>query len=71
MWEFCINISNKNINTSKKLYHSLKDFCTNWGGVVTTYERCDNISIIVACDECDENRYKHFLTNLTYAPVPQ
>lgn len=64
MWEFCINMSDKNISASKKIYLALKDFCKEYNGIVTTYERCENISILVSAEKCDENRYKHFIANL-------
>lgn len=64
MWEFCVNLSDKNIHASKKIYLALKDFCKEYNGIVTTYERCGNISILVTAEKCDENRYKHFLINL-------
>ena len=64
MWELSINLSDKNIKASKKIYLALKDFCKDFGGLVTTYERCGNISILVSADECDENRFKHFIVNL-------
>lgn len=64
MWEFCINMSDKNITASKKIYLALKDFCKEYNGIVTTYERCGNISILVSAENCDENRYKHFIANL-------
>lgn len=64
MWEFCINMSDKNISASKKIYLALKDFCKEYNGIVTTYERCGNISILVSAENCDENRYKHFIANL-------
>ncbi len=64
MWEFCINLSDKNILVSKKIYLSIKEFCKEYNGFVTTYERCGNISILVSADNCDENRYKHFICNL-------
>ena len=37
MWEFSINLSDKNIEISKKIYLSLKGFCKEYGGIVTTY----------------------------------
>ena len=64
MWEFCVNLSDKNMLASKKIYLALKDFCKEYNGIVTTYERCGNISILVSAEKCDENRYKHFLINL-------
>jgi len=64
MWEFCINVSDKNISSSKKIYLALKDFCKNYNGLVTTYERCGNISILASCEECDSSRFKHFIENL-------
>lgn len=64
MWEFCINLSDKNINASKKVYLALKDFCKEYNGIVTTYERCSSISILVTAENCDETRYKHFISNL-------
>lgn len=64
MWEFCINMSDKNIESSKKIYLALKDFCKEYGGIVTTYERCGKISILVSADSCDENRIKHYILNL-------
>lgn len=64
MWEFCINISDKNILISKKIYLALKDFCKEYNGIVTTYEHCGNVSILISAENCDENRYKHFLANL-------
>lgn len=64
MWEFCVNLSDKNLLASKKIYLALKDFCKEYNGIVTTYERCGNISILVSAEKCDENRYKHFLINL-------
>ena len=60
MWEFCINLSNENIAASKKVYLALKEFCKEYNGIVTTYERCGNISILVSAEKCDENRLKHF-----------
>lgn len=64
MWEFSINLSDNNIDIAKKLYISLKSFCSSHGGVVTTYERCNNISIMIACENCDENRFKHYINNI-------
>jgi len=64
MWEFCINLSNENIAASKKVHLALKEFCKEYNGIVTTYERCGNISILVSAEKCDENRLKHFLSNL-------
>lgn len=64
MWEFGINISDKNILISKKIYLNLKTFANEYGGLVTTYERCGNISILITCDESDENRFKHHISNL-------
>lgn len=64
MWEFGINVSDKNIHISKKIYFALKNFCAEYGGLVTTYERCEKISILVSCEECDQNRFKHFIVNL-------
>ncbi|MBQ7884471.1 MAG: hypothetical protein IJ318_00035 [Clostridia bacterium] len=64
MWEFCVNLSDKNILASKKIYLALKDFCKVYNGLVTTYERCGNISVLVSAEKCDENRFKHFLANL-------
>ena len=64
MWEFCINISDKNITSSKRIYLALKEFCKNYNGLVTTYERCGNISILTSCEECDSNRLKHYIENL-------
>lgn len=64
MWEFCVNLSDKNMLASKKIYLALKDFCKEYNGIVTTYERCGNISILISAEKCDENRYKHFLINL-------
>ena len=64
MWEFCINMSDMNISASRKIYLALKDFCKEYNGIVTTYERCGNISILVSAENCDENRYKHFIANL-------
>lgn len=64
MWEFCINLSDKNIALSKKIYLALKDFCKEFNGIATTYERCGSISILVSAESCDEARYKHFISNL-------
>ena len=64
MWEFCVNLSDKNICASKKIYLALKDFCKEYNGIVTTYERCGSISILVSAEKCDENRYKHFFANI-------
>lgn len=64
MWEFCINLSDKNISASKKVYLALKDFCKEYSAVVTTYERCGNISILVSAESCDEARFKHFISNV-------
>ncbi len=64
MWEFCINLSDKNISASKKIYLALKDFCKDFNGIVTTYERCDSISILVSCEKCDEMRIKHYIGQL-------
>ena len=64
MWELGINVSDKNIHISKKIYLALKGFCAEYGGMVTTYERCEKISVLVSCESCDENRFKHFITNL-------
>lgn len=64
MWEFGINTSNSNVAISKKIFLNLKKFCNDFGGLVTTYERCGNISILVTCDKCDETRYKHYISNL-------
>ncbi len=64
MWEQCITLPDKYINFSKKIYLALKSFCVEYGGIVTTYERCGNISILVSSDKCEENRFKHFIVNL-------
>ena len=64
MWELSINLSDKNVQASKKMYLQLKDFCREYGGIVTTYERCGNISILVSANACDENRFKHFVSNI-------
>ncbi len=64
MWEFSINLSDKNIAISKKIYLALKDFCKEYNGIVTTFERCGSVSILVTAEECDESRYKHFIGNL-------
>ena len=64
MWEFCINLSDKNVLASKKAYLLLKDFCKEYNGIVTTYERCGNISILVSAEECDEARFKHYIANI-------
>ena len=64
MWEFCINLPDKNIESSKRIYLALKEFCKNYNGVVTTYERCGNISILSSCENCDSSRLKHFIENL-------
>lgn len=64
MWELSINLSDSKMETSKKIYLKLKEFCLNLGGLVTTYERCEKISILVSAENCDENRFKHFITNL-------
>lgn len=64
MWEFCINMSDKNIELSKKIYLALKSFCKEYGGIVTTFERCGKISILVSAERCDENRIKHYISNL-------
>lgn len=61
MWEFCINISDKNILISKRIFLALKSFCNEYGGIVTTYERCGKISILITCDECDSIRFKHYI----------
>ena len=63
MWEFCINISDKNIPSSKRIYTALKNFCLEYNGIVTTYERCGNISILVSASECDQKRFEHFIEN--------
>lgn len=63
MWEFSINLSDKNIDASRKIYLALKDFCKEYGGLVTTYERCNNISILISAEKCDEKRFKHFIIN--------
>ena len=39
MWELSINLADKNVKIAKKIYIILKDFCKNYGGIVTTYER--------------------------------
>ena len=64
MWEFCINLSDKNISASKKIYLALKGFCRDFNGIVTTYERCGKISILVSCEKCDEMRIKHYIEQL-------
>lgn len=64
MWEFCINITDKDVLISKKIYTELKEFCKNYNGVVTTFERCGKISILISAEQCDESRYKHFISNL-------
>lgn len=64
MWEFCINLSDKNISASRKVYLALKEFCKEYNGIVTTYERCGSISILITAEKCDENRFKHFIANL-------
>lgn len=64
MWELSINIGEKNVKTAKKIYTTLKEFCKNYGGIVTTYERLGTISILISCNKCDENRIKHFIENL-------
>lgn len=64
MWEFCINISDKNVAISKKIYLSLKKFYNEYKGIVTTYERCGSISILISAELCDEARYKHYISNL-------
>ncbi|MBE7082919.1 MAG: hypothetical protein E7378_04550 [Clostridiales bacterium] len=64
MWEFCINLTDENIALSKKIYISLKQFCKQYGGIVTTYERCGCISILVSANKCDAERIKHFVQNL-------
>lgn len=64
MWELSINISDKNIQASKKIYLALKDFCKSYSGIVTTYERCGCISILVSANESDVSRFKHFVKNL-------
>lgn len=64
MWEFAINISEDNILISKKIYLALKKFCSEYGGLVTTYERCGNISILISAEECDSQRFKHYISNL-------
>lgn len=64
MWEFAINASEESINISKKIYLALKKFCSEYGGLVTTYERCGNISVLVSCEVCDSGRFKHFISNL-------
>jgi len=63
MWEFCVNLSDKNINIAKKFYTKLKDICKDFNGIVTTYERCGKISILISAEKCDESRIKHFLKN--------
>ena len=63
MWEFCINLSDKNILASKRIFLDLKKFCKDFNGIITTYERCGNISILISAEECDENRFKHFISN--------
>lgn len=63
MWEFCINLSDKNIMASKKIYLSLKKFCSEYNGIVTTYDRCGSISILVSCEKCDESRLKHYIVS--------
>ncbi|MBO7528029.1 MAG: hypothetical protein J6T74_09125 [Clostridia bacterium] len=64
MWEFCISLSDKNLAISKKIYMALKEYCKNYNGIVTTYERCGNISILLSCEECDSARLKHYIENL-------
>ena len=49
--------------SSKKIYLALKQFCIEYNGIVTTYERCGYISILISADDCDKNRYKHFIEN--------
>ena len=64
MWELGINLNDSNIHISKKIYIALKHFCAEYGGIVTTFERCDKISILISCEDCDQNRFKHFIANL-------
>lgn len=64
MWEFSINLSDNNINLSKKIYALLKNFCKDYGAIITTYERCGHISILISVDACDEARIKHFISNI-------
>lgn len=64
MWELSINLSDKNNKIAKKAYQALKQFCTENNGIVTTYERCGNISILISCEQSDSARYKHFVSNL-------
>ena len=64
MWELGINVSDKNLHISKKIYLALKSFCAEYGGIVTTFERCEKVSILVSAEKCDENRFKHFIINL-------
>ena len=61
MWEFCINLSDKNFDITKNFYNVLKLFCKDYNGIVTTYERCGKISILISAEKCDEKRIKHFL----------
>lgn len=48
----------------KKIYIQLKNFCKDYGGIVTTYERLGTISILISCNMCDQNRIKNFVENL-------
>ena len=61
MWELCINLSDKQLGISKKIYGVLKPFCREYNGIITTYEKCGNISILVSCNKCDQSRFKHFI----------
>ena len=64
MWEFSINISDRYIHISKKIYLQLKEYCNKYSGIVTTFESCDQISILVSCDMYEQNRLKHYIKGL-------
>lgn len=63
MWEFSIVLSSENAELAKFIYKQLLDVVEELEGVITSFESCGKISIILACSMLEKPRLEYHINN--------
>ena len=64
MWEFSINLTLQNLDAGKYIYQELKKLSSQFGSVVTSYERGGFMTIVVACESFDKIRMQYAIVDI-------
>ena len=58
MWEFSVSMHSQKSAMAKFIYKVLKPIVSSAGGVITTFEECEQISVLISAEDFEKPHHK-------------